>query len=92
MFLDQFLDEIRSEYGEDVYIDNYYGYGDAAGSASFIEELLAQSAPGSDGEAAIAVVYVEGTILQAYSNFSPLGSAGPFSCDRITLPATAADH
>ena len=90
MFLDQFLDEIRSEYGEDIYIDNYYGYDDPSGSSSFIEELLAQSAPGSDGEAAIAVVYVEGTILQGYSNVSPFGSAGAFSGDLIKLLDSAA--
>ncbi|MCH8204389.1 MAG: signal peptide peptidase SppA [Candidatus Hydrogenedentes bacterium] len=90
MYLDQFLDEIRSEYGEDVYIDNYYAYDDATGSPSFLEELLAQSAPDSDRGPAIAVVYVEGTILQGYSNVSPFGSVGAFSGDLVKLFDSAA--
>ena len=93
MYLDQFLDEIRSEYGEDVYIDNYYTHDNASGSSSFMEELFAQSAAGSDPGPAIAIVYVEGAIVQGYSDVSPFGAVGAFSGDLVKLlDGAAADE
>ncbi|MDK1022473.1 MAG: signal peptide peptidase SppA, partial [Candidatus Hydrogenedentes bacterium] len=92
MFLDQFLEEIRNEYGEDVYIDNYYGHDDAGGGLSLMEELLSQRS-GADTQArgeAVAVVYVEGTILQGYGGVSPFGVLGAFSGDLVKLLDRAA--
>ena len=95
MYLDQFLDQIRSEYGEDVYIDNYYSPGDAAGPPSLLAEILGQQESAgiqARGEA-VAVVYVEGTILQGYGSVSPFGTLGAFSGDLVKLldRAAAAD-
>lgn len=87
MHLDEFLDEIREEYGEDIYIDNYYGY-DYTSSAGGIADLFTGSSATRDwlAEDSIVVIYVEGTIAQGFSDSSPFGGAsGALSGDISNL-------
>ena len=93
MHLDEFLDVIRDQYEDDIYIDNHY-YGDGSlKQASFMEELLAQSAADTESGSAIAVVYVVGSILQGYGGPSSIGGIGAFSGNLVNiLDSAAADE
>lgn len=90
MFLDQFLEEIRNEYGDDVYIDNHYGNEGPSGSSSLIEQLLAQPAEITNRDPSIAIVYVVGMILQGYGDAAPFGGNIAFSGDLMKILDNAA--
>lgn len=79
---DAFIDEIEEAFGEDVYIDNYYdynGYRDTSPPGFFELMSGAQRTPSYEDNT-IAIVYVEGAIVQGYEGSGMFGgSIGAFS-------------
>ncbi len=70
MHLDQFLDEIREEHGDDIYFDNdYLGTRDASTGAF---GTLARA----NRDDTIALIYAEGMIMRGYEQVSPFGMGG----------------
>lgn len=71
-FLDEFLAEIESEHGEDIFIDNYYN---AFPEPPSPWEAFAQANGDSSGPS-VAVVYASGIIMRGYSASSLFGGTG----------------
>jgi len=63
LFLDDFLENINQDLGEDVTIDNLYG-------------LNADEGGGFGKRDQVALIYIQGPILQGYQDMSPFGGSG----------------
>lgn len=87
MFLGDFLEMIKNEHGDGVFIDNYYGRRrDGKAPASF------GAIASGDQDDTVAIVYIEGAIVRGYQQVSPFGGAAgaAYSGDlRKTLEAAA---
>ncbi len=83
LYQDEFIESIRKEFGDEIYIDNYYGSAADSGSKSMFD-LIAEST-GSAGNQSIAIVYVEGPILSGYGDAGLLGSIGAFSGNLVKI-------
>ena len=96
---DQFLADVRKEFGEKARIDNRYGEKKKPGidlkSPFAFFTLLAQvtAPPKKPTRSAVGLVYVDGMILSGYAQPSPFGSSGlVFSGEiRNALEKAAAD-
>lgn len=84
LYQDEFIESIREEYGDKVYIDNYYGSDAASAGGMSMAELIAESS-GFAGNQSIAIVYVEGPILSGSGDIGPLGSIGAFSGNLVKI-------
>jgi protease-4 len=92
-----FLTDVRAEIGGPIEFDNRYGQekrpqfnpANPLAILSILGELM--NPPHKPQKAAVAVVYVEGTILPGYGQASPFGtSSGAFSGDIAKALETAA--
>ena len=88
MHLDEFLDMITEEYGEEMEVDNYYGVdlgpqidiGGPFGMLALFSKL--SKAPDIPSEDAVAIVYIEGAIVSGHNRGSAFGTlAGAYSGD-----------
>lgn len=84
LYQDEFIESIREEYGDKVFIDNNYGRGGAVSGGMSIATLIAESS-GSAEDQAVAIVYVEGAILPGYGELGPFGTVGAFSGDLVKI-------
>lgn len=86
--LDEFLDTIRDEFGEDIYFDNHYLDTPKGRGGSF--GTLAKSRYDSS----VALIYVEGMIVRGYEQISPFGMGGgmAYSGDLVKTLEYALEH
>jgi len=86
--LDEFLDTIREEHGEDIYFDNHYLATPKGRGGSF--GTLANSRHNES----VALIYVEGMIVRGFEQVSPFGMGGgmAYSGDLVKTLEYALEH
>lgn len=95
MHKDEFLDFIKKTYGEDIFIDNYYGRRrgmDLDSPFLPLTLMLSMSAPPPvPDKDAVALIHVAGAIMTGHSQPSPFGDmSGAYSGDIAKALNTAA--